>query len=45
MHDAQAADARADIEALSMERLKLQGQLSQLVDREVHVYACLHGCV
>eukprot|EP00983_Pelagomonas_calceolata_P104666 1159052-Pelagomonas_calceolata.AAC.8 len=30
----QASDVRADMEALSSERLKLQGQLSQLVDRE-----------
>jgi len=32
---AQESDAAADIDALSTERLKLQAQLSQLLDREV----------
>jgi hypothetical protein len=33
----QEADLRADIEALSSERIKLQAQVSQLVEREVRL--------
>jgi hypothetical protein len=42
---AQESDAAADIEALSMERLKLQAQLAQLVEREVGCTHAITSCL